>query len=227
MKYRSIFSIVIAIYALTSILLASNLFVYAQTNESNQGVPSSQIPTENQLLKIRCSNGSLVDRASECPSSDECPSPNPSSNDTLLCSPSSVSNEVLNNGTSVNNDTGNIRGSSKNEVGNTGQVQVLTIETDKKLYKPGEVVNFIVKNLGSEPVTFPNSVLGLNIQNAQTHEKYPIFSAQVITTLDSGGQKSLRWDQKDSSGQNVKGGNFIAFVSSGPLMTNVTFSIVK
>jgi hypothetical protein len=112
-------------------------------------------------------------------------------------------------------------------VGNTGQVQILTIKTDKKLYKPGEVVNFIVKNLGSEPITFSNSVLGLNIQNEQTHEKYPIFSAQVITTLDSGGQKSLNWDQKNPSGQNVKEGNYNASISSGPLEANVMFSIVK
>ena len=227
MKYRPIIRFIIAIYALSSIVVASNLFVSAQTNESSQGVPSGQTPTENQLSKIRCSNGSLVDRTSECPSSDECPSSNPSGNDTLQCSQSSVSNEVSNNGTSVNNGTGNIRGSSKNEVGNTGQVQVLTIETDKKLYKPGEAVNFIVKNLGSEPITFPNSVLGLNIQNAQTHEKYSIFSAQVITTLDSSGQKPLSWDQKNSSGQNVKEGNYIASISSGQLVANVTFSIVK
>lgn len=227
MKYRSIFTFVIPIYALSSIVVASNLFVYAQTNESSQGVPSSQTPAENQLLKIRCSNGLLVDRASECPSSDECPSPNPAGNDTLQCSPSSVSSGVSNNGTSVNNETGNIGGSSKNEVGNTGQVQVLTIETDKKLYEPGEVVNFIVKNLGSEPITFSNSALGLNIQNEQTHEKYPIFSAQVITTLDSGGQKSLNWDQKNPSGQNVKEGNYKASVSNGTLEGNVAFSIVK
>lgn len=54
------------------------------------------------------------------------------------------------------------------------------------------------KNSGTELLTFPNSILRLTIENAVTHEKYPLFAAQVITTLDSGGTKTLKWNQSDS-----------------------------
>src|SRR6266540_5360996 len=188
MGNKSIFLASIVISFLLWPLVASNIFIYAQ-NESSQGTPSGENPAESNLLKIRCSNGSLVDRASECPSSDECPSPNPSGNDTLECTSNLVGSGIVNNGGSITNGTRNSNNTSQNEAGNTGQFQVLTINTEKKSYKPGEIVNFIVKNSGTEPLTFPNSILGLNIENALTHEKYPIFSAQVITTLDSGGQK--------------------------------------
>ncbi len=226
MGNKSIFLASIVISFLLWPLVASNIFIYAQ-NESSQGTPSGENPAESNLLKIRCSNGSLVDRASECPSSDECPSPNPSGNDTLECTSNLVGSGIVNNGGSITNGTRNSNNSSQNEAGNTGQFQVLTITTEKKSYKPGEIVNFIVKNSGTEPLTFPNSILGLNVENALTHEKYPIFSAQVITALDSGGQKSLKWDQKNSSGQQVQEGNYTASVSTGPLTANVRFAIMK
>jgi hypothetical protein len=119
----------------------------------------------------------LVDRVSECPSSDECPSPNPSGNDTLECTSNLVGSEIVNNGSSMTNGMRSSNNTSQNEAGNTGQFQVLAITTEKKSYKPGEIVNFIVKNSGTEPLTFPNSILGSNVENALTHEKYPIFSA--------------------------------------------------
>ncbi|HEX9319978.1 MAG TPA: hypothetical protein VF884_13680 [Nitrososphaeraceae archaeon] len=54
-----------------------------------------------------------------------------------------------------------------------------------------------------------------------------MFSAQVITTLDSGGSKSLKWNQRDSFGQQVKEGNYTAFTSTGSLTANTTFSVIK
>ena len=49
--------------------------------------------------------------------------------------------------------------------------EVLDITTDKKSYLPGEVVNITVKNSGTEPLEFPDSSLGLTIENTVTHEK--------------------------------------------------------
>jgi hypothetical protein len=112
-----------------------------------------------------------------------------------------------------------------NEVGNQGQQQAIDMTTDKNTYTPGEVVNITIRNIGTEPLTFPNAALGLRIENSKTHEKYPLLSAQVITTLDSGGKKSLNWDQIDSSGKNVQGGNYTASTSTGSLSANVTFAI--
>ena len=82
-------------------------------------------------------------------------------------------------------------------------------------------------NIGRDPLTFPNSILGLKIENALTHEKYPLYAAQVITIVDSGGARSLKWDQSDSSGQQVKEGNYTASISTGQLTANTTLSIVK
>ena len=80
---------------------------------------------------------------------------------------------------------------------------------------------------GTEPLTFPNAVLGLTIQNAESHEKFSLMSAEVITVLDSGGTKSVKWDQKDSNGQQVGPGNYTASISTGLLTANMTFSILQ
>jgi hypothetical protein len=199
----------ILIWFSSFIILSPNFAIYAQ-NEDGQAVPSD----EGEPAKIRCSNGSLVERAPECPSSDQCPSSTPSGNDVLQCTPNPILRE-------------NNLNSSLLQVGNSPQFQSINITTDKISYKPGEVVNITIKNTGAEVLTFPNSILGLTIQSAVTHEKYSLFSAQVITTLDSGGEKSLKWDQRDSFGQQVKDDNYTASTSSGLINANTTFSVVK
>ena len=74
-------------------------------------------------------------------------------------------------------------------------------------------------------IDFSERSLGLRIENSKTHEKYPLLSAQVITTLDSGGKKSVNWDQIDSTGKNVRPGNYTATTSTGLINANVTFAI--
>jgi hypothetical protein len=106
-----------------------------------------------------------------------------------------------------------------------GEVSQIRNRTDKSTYVRGEVVNITIKNIGTEPLTFPNAALGLRIENSKSHEKYPLLSAQVITTLDSGGKKSVNWDQIDSSGKNVRPGNYTATTSTGSLNAKVTFAI--
>jgi hypothetical protein len=199
----------ILIWFSSFIILSPNFAIYAQ-NEDGQAVPSDEV----EPAKIRCSNGSLVERAPECPSSDQCPSSAPSGNDVLQCTQSPILRE-------------NNLNTSLLQVGNSPQFQSINITTDKKSYKPGELVNITIKNTGAVVLTFPNSILGLTIQSAATHEKYPLFSAQVITTLDSGGEKSLKWDQRDSFGQQVKDDNYTASTSSGLINANTTFSVVK
>src|SRR4029077_12582550 len=98
-----------------------------------------------------------------------------------------------------------------NEVGNQGQHQAIDMTTDKNTHTPGEVVNITIRNIGTEPLTFPNAALGLRIENSKTYEKYPLLSAQVITTLET-----------DSSGKNVQAGNYTASTSTGSLGANVT-----
>jgi hypothetical protein len=108
-------------------MLQSSILVYAQ-NESGQTTQPGQDTGEDQPIqqgavtteeneqgKIRCSDGSLVDRGSECPSSNECPS-QPSENVTLQCIPTLQQNKA-------NNDTNVTNASSINDVGNMSQVQ--------------------------------------------------------------------------------------------------------
>ena len=98
------------------------------------------------------------------------------------------------------------------QVGQTSN-EVRNVTTDKNSYLPGEVINITVKNSGTEPLEFPDSILGLTIENTVTHET-PLFGAEVITTLDSGATKTLDWDQMGSSGQRAEVGNYTASVST-------------
>jgi len=156
---------------------------------------------------VRCSAGNLVRSSTECPSTDVCP-PSEKLGTVVQCSPAQVPKPLQTNG-------------------DNQQIGAINISTSKPTYKFGEIVNITIKNVGTEPITFPNSILGLKIENAITHAKYPLFSAQVITTLDSGGSKSFKWNQKDSFGKQVGEGNYTASTSSGSLIANTTFSIVK
>lgn len=162
---------------------------------------------QNQGL-VRCSAGNLVRSSTECPSTDICP-PSERLGTVVHCSTRQATKAL----TSLQT--------------NSGEKEAISISTSKPTYVFGEIVNITIKNVGTDPLTFPNSILGLKIENAITHEKYPLFSAQVITTLDSGGSKSLKWNQKDSFGQQVREGNYTASTSSGSLIANTTFSVIK
>jgi len=155
--------------------------------------------------QVRCTNGQLVRSPTECPATDLCPPP-PGPTTVAYCSPREPS----------------VR--SVPQLTNNSE-QLVAIYTDKPTYKTGEIVNITINNTGTEPLTFPNAILGLSIQNAVSHEKYSLFSAQVITVLDSGGTKSVKWDQKDSNGQQVGPGNYTASIPAGLLTANKTFSI--
>ncbi len=155
---------------------------------------------------VRCSAGNLVKSQTECPSSDICPTPEP--NQTVFCSPSVPTKSLTELRTKSN------------------ESDTLAISTSKPSYKFGEIVNITIRNTGTDPLTFPNSILGLKIENSVTHKKYPLFAAQVITVLDSGGVKSLKWNQQDS-GQQVKEGNYTVSTSTGSVNASKTFAIVK
>jgi hypothetical protein len=157
--------------------------------------------------QVRCTNGQLVRSPTECPATDLCPPP-PGPTTVAYCSPRESSVR------SVPHLTNNSE-------------QLVAIYTDKPTYKIGDIVNITIINTGTEPLTFPNAVLGLTIQNTDSHEKFSLLSAQVITVLDSGGTKSAKWDQKDSNGQQVGPGNYTASISTGLLTANTTFSILQ
>ena len=61
---------------------------------------------------------------------------------------------------------------------------VLVITTSKFAYSVGEPVVITVKNNGDETLVFPDSALGLEIQNTNTGVEYGAPAAQVITELE-------------------------------------------
>lgn len=101
----------------------------------------------------------------------------------------------------------------------------LIVTTDKTVYSPGETVNITISNTGEKPLIFPNSALGLTIRSIQTNETYPIFSAQVITTLNPNDSRSVTWDQIRLNGTQVPSGDYIASLGSGSSEDEVIFSI--
>lgn len=222
---KSLLILLYALIMLSFIVLINQpvhlIFGQEETSQTGQQGESSSSSKEQskQQEKIRCSNGSIVDTASECPLSNICPSTPQLGNGTIECNSNSIT---------TNESTNNISNSGEtllNEVGNQGQFQAIDITTDKSTYVPGEAVNITIRNIGTAPLTFPNAAFGPRIENSKTHEKYPLLSAQVITTLDSGGKKSVNWDQIDSTGKNVRPGNYTATTSTGLINANVTFAI--
>jgi hypothetical protein len=137
-----------------------------------------------------------------------------------------LSNEIY-----AQNESNIISPQEPNQVGEQGQIlqngTSLIMTTDQTIYSPGETVNFTMTNTGEEPLTFPNSALGLMIRNLATNESYPIYSAQIITTLNPNESSSIIWDTVASNGNLVPPGDYIASVISGSSTTNVIFSIVK
>lgn len=142
----------------------------------------------------------------------------------------------LSNDIYAQNESNIISPQEPNQVGEQGQTiqngtsnndNPLIMTTDQNIYSPGETVNITMTNTGEEPLTFPNSALGIMIRNLATNESYPIYSAQVITTLNPNESSSVIWDPVASNGNPVPLGDYIASVGSGSSTTNVIFSIVK
>ena len=101
----------------------------------------------------------------------------------------------------------------------------LIMTTDKTIYSPGEIVNITITNTGTEPLTFPNAALGLTIANVETNQTYPIFSAQVITTLDPNASKSVTWGPISLNASEVPLGNYVASLESDGLTEEATFIV--
>jgi hypothetical protein len=90
----------------------------------------------------------------------------------------------------------------------------LQISTDKPTYVPGETIIVTIKNNLRFPLAFPDSLLGLNIENVKTGQKAGLLAAQVISELKPMESKTFQWDQKDTNANQVKSGIYKAQISS-------------
>ena len=90
--------------------------------------------------------------------------------------------------TTAASDT-NTTGTASEEQGEgEGEQQQCQLElmTNEETFGLGDSVTLTVTNGGDEDVVFSNSILGLEIENQNTGEAYPLFSAQAIITLRPG-----------------------------------------
>jgi hypothetical protein len=109
----------------------------------------------------------------------------------------------------------------------------LRITTDKQRYLLGETVFITIKNKMKIPLEFPDSILGLNIDNVKTGQKAGLLAAQVITELKPNESKTFQWDQKDTNANQIAPGIYKAETSPltrnmhdrQPITANTTFSI--
>jgi hypothetical protein len=90
----------------------------------------------------------------------------------------------------------------------------LQITTDKQRYLPGETVIVTIKNKLKVPIEFPDSLLGLNIENVKTGQKAGLLAAQVVSDLKPNGSKTFQWDQKDTNANQAEPGVYKAQSSS-------------
>lgn len=81
--------------------------------------------------------------------------------------------------------------------------EVLVITTNEATYDVGEPVTITVKNIGDETLTFPDSSLGLKIENVDNGQRYSVIAAQVITELSPGQSRDITWDEDAPAGDYI------------------------
>ena len=121
---------------------------------------------------------------------------------------------------------------NNNMQGSSGSLSVLVITTNEARYRIGEPVTITIKNIGDETLTFPNSTVGLKIQNMNTGQIYNVAAAQLTAELEPGASRTLTWNQNDGSGNNVPTGDYTATVqsllsSSQSISAQVSFEITE
>ncbi len=124
------------------------------------------------------------------------------------------------------NTTGNttITTTATTEGGGQQQCQ-LDVTTNQTTFQEAEPVAINVTNGGDESLEFPDSVLGLEIENRDTGEVYPLLSAQVITTLERGESRTFEFSY-DELVSEIGAGTIETSVSSGNgCSTSTTFTL--
>ncbi len=88
----------------------------------------------------------------------------------------------------------------------------------------GEPVTINVTNGGDEALEFPNSVLGLEIENQGTGEAYTLFSAQVINTLEPGKSRTFEFTYEEVVSE-IGAGTVEASVNGDGCSASTTFTL--
>lgn len=192
------------------------------------------VPAFSQEDEFRCTNGSTVNRPSECPSSDRCPSsPSQTENGLVQClsRPSTEESPQQNNPSksappSVSSLLQNPFLTNNLESNVTNENTTITVLTDKQIYREGEVVKITIFNNSSGTLRVDN-IKSVAIKNLQTGEKSLPSLLSKSKILPPNGSVDLVWNQENTKGKQVSAGNYSSSVSIGSLKANSTFAIVK
>ena len=114
-----------------------------------------------------------------------------------------------------------------NNITTNGTGCQLEIATNEETYmSAGDTVTINVTNDGNEALDFPNSVLGLEIENVDTNEVYPIISLQVITTLEPGESRTFEFTYEELVSE-IGTGTIEASVSTEGCSASTTFTLAN
>lgn len=96
-----------------------------------------------------------------------------------------------------------------NNVEEVSKIENVNFYTEKKEYKKGEDVCFILENKSNDELLLPSSA-PYAIFNKEKPEVaiFSPISGQVITTLKTNEKKQWCWNQKDIEGQEVPSGDY-------------------
>src|SRR5215211_7024772 len=130
----------------------------------------------------------------------------------------SVRNTVINNVTQIINIINNVT--------TNGTGCQLEIATNEETYMPGDNVTITVTNDGDEPLEFANSLLGLEIENLDTDEMYPLTSLTVITTLEAGESATFRFTYEQLVSE-IGTGTIEARVGGDGCLASTTFTLTN
>ncbi|MDQ3852594.1 MAG: hypothetical protein M3299_07150 [Thermoproteota archaeon] len=142
--------------------------------------------------------------------------------------------EIIGNSPAVQNVTQEAKEFLDNSIqGSSSSSSVLVITTNEARYRVGEPVTITVKNIGDQTLTFPNSAVGLKIQNMNTGQVYSVAATQVKSELEPGESRMLTWNQERGNGNNVPAGDYTATVqgilssSAQSVSAQVNFEITE
>jgi hypothetical protein len=149
--------------------------------------------------------------------------PLPSTTDTTTEEPPLMNTTTTNATAAV--DT-NATAAPEEEGGEEQQQCQLEITTDEETYDSVDTVTITVTNDGDEALEFPNTVLGLEIENLDTDEVYPILSAQVITTLEPDESRTFEFTYEELMSE-IGTGTIEASISGEECSASTTFTLAE